>query len=327
MVNNNSKNRKNRIRIKKKSKVKNNKNLNIKTKKFNNKSKKNHKNIFKPLNCSPHKENKILKYSCYSEIDLQLLRNIWNSRHPDKPILTKNPHSIWSILRLYYSEICNKESCWVRQMVKDKNIEKQLLESFAPVSPASWKKNPNEWLSSIDILRVMNQYEKKYKCFEFLGPSPINYDTIEINGKCVWDEICTFNLQSQIEKGKHKTGIIFNTDPDYKSGEHWISLFINAKSSTIFFFDSAGQNVPEEIFRFVKNVQQQGKNMSPQITFIFDQNYPVEHQYNDTECGIYSIFFITHMLQDKINGQYLKTHILNDEYIEQFRKIYFNDEL
>jgi len=33
------------------------------------------------------------------------------------------------------------------------------------------------------------------------------------------------------------------------------------------------------------------------------------------------------MLDDKITGHYLKTHILKDEYMEKFRKVYFNEDL
>ena len=74
--------------------------------------------------------------------------------------------------------------------------------------------------------------------------------------------------------------------------------------------------------KFVKTVISQGKGLG--IDFKFDQNYPVEHQYGNTECGIYSIFFIAHMLEDTINEQYLKTHVLHDKYMSKFRKIYFN---
>ena len=44
--------------------------------------------------------------------------------------------------------------------------------------------------------------------------------------------------------------------------------------------------------KFVVNISEQGRNLRPKILFEFDQNHPVEHQYGDTECGIYSIFFI-----------------------------------
>jgi len=280
---------------------------------------------FIKLNCSP--ENKSKQYTCYTDNELLLLRTMWNKRHPDRPITSTKSEDIWKQLKHYYTNICNKESCWVRQMVKNTTMEKELLDSFAPESPKEWKKNPNAWLSSLDILQVMTQYEKKYKCFDFLGPSPINYDSHHVNGECVWEELCEFNLADQIKRGKTKVGIIFNTDPDYKGGEHWISLFINIKKGTIFFFDSAGNPVPKQINKFVKTVTKQGTQLKNPIIFNFDQNYPVEHQYKNTECGVYSIFFIIHMLEDKITSHYLKTHILKDEYMEKFRKVYFNEEL
>ena len=289
-------------------------------------SKRFNKTIKKPfvkLNCSPENKNK--DYTCYSDDDLHKLRNMWNQRHPDRPIKTNDPKLIWELLKNYYSTLCNKESCWVRQMTKNTKMEKELLDAFAPESPEVWKKNPNEWLSSIDILQVMNQYEKKYKCFDFLGPSPIDYDTHKLYGECVWEELCHFSLADQLKKGHFKIGVIFNLDPHYKGGSHWVSLFINVKTKTIFYFDSAGEQVPAQIKKFADDVIEQGKKLSKPILFKFDQNYPVEHQYGNTECGVYSIFFITHMLEDKITGHYLKTHVLKDKYMEKFRKVYYNE--
>ena len=281
-----------------------------------------YKQEFKKLNCSP--ENKEKEYTCYSDSDLNKLKEMWNIRHPDQPIKTSNPKQIWETLKEYYASVCNKETCWVRQMTKNTKMEQELLDAFAPESPKEWNKNPNEWLSSIDILKVMNQYEKKYKCFDFIGPSPIDYDTHKLYGECVWEELCHFNLKEQIQKGHTKVGVIFNLDPHYKGGSHWVSLFINIKKKTIFYFDSAGETIPEQIKKFVDSVIVQGHKLSTPINFKFDQNNPVEHQYGNTECGVYSIFFIIHMLEDKITGHYLKTHMLKEEYMQQFRNIFYN---
>ena len=303
---------------------------NDKTKTKTKKSKLNNqtKKTFIKLNCSPENRNKSLNsFTCYSDEDLHKLRDIWNARHPDRPIQTNDTKEIWTTIKSYYTKTCNKESCWIKQMVKNTKLEKDLMDSFAPESPDDWKKNPNEWLSSVDIIQVMRQYEKKYKCFDFMGPSPIDYDTHRMHGECVWEELCHFNLEEQIKKGKTKIGIIFNTDPHYKGGSHWISLFINIKKGTIFFFDSAGDKIPNQIMKFVDNIIEQGHNLRTRIDFIFDENHPVEHQYGNTECGIYSLFFIVHMLEDKITSHYLKTHILKDEYMENFRNIYFNSDL
>jgi hypothetical protein len=173
----------------------------------------------------------------------------------------------------------------------------------------------------------MKQYEKAYKCFDFIGPSPIDFDTRKLYGECVWEELCNFNLHNMIKKGKTKIGIIFNTDPHNKPGQHWISMFINIKKGVIFFFDSTGDDAPPEVKKLINRIRKQGLAMNPPINFKVDSNKGVEHQYGNTECGVYSIFFIVHMLEDKVTENYLKTHILKDEYMQEFRHIYFNDSL
>jgi hypothetical protein len=265
-------------------------------------------------------------FTCYTDKSLYKLRDLWNERHPDIKINTNSPEEIHRILSEKLKGVCNKESCWIKQKAAFGNLSSDIADSFAPESPAEWKKNPNEWLSSEDIMNVMKQYEKAYKCFDFIGPTPIDFDTKMLYGECVWDELCHFNLQNELTAGKTKIGVIFNLDPHYKGGSHWVSLFINAKKGTIFYFDSAGEKIPQQIEKFVGTVMEQGRSLSgsKKINFVFDQNYPVEHQYGNTECGVYSLFFIVHMLEDKITAYYLKNHVLKDQYMEKFRKIYFN---
>lgn len=279
------------------------------------------------LNCSPKPKDQLNQYSCYSDNSILKLRNKWNARHPDSKITSRSPKEIHQQLTKLMKNVCNNEACWLNQSgaFGHINTDSELTESFAPMSPPEWKNNPNEWLSSVDIMNVMKQYEKAYPCFDFMGPSPINFDTKKLHGECVWNELCNFNLQRQIEKGKTKIGIIFNTDKDTGPGQHWISMFINIKKKMIFFFDSVGEPAPKQIMVLVKRIQEQGNALG--MEFKFDSNEGIEHQYGNTECGIYSIYFIVHMLEDKMTEEYIKTHILDDKYMEKFRKVYFNDSL
>jgi hypothetical protein len=281
----------------------------------------------KKINCSPKSKGEINGFSCYTDKSLFKLRDLWNARHPTLKINSNNPKEIHLQLSKNLNNVCSTEACWLKQKGDFGQIKDELSDSFAPVSPPEWKKNPNEWLSSEDIIQVMKQYEKAYKCFDFLGPSPIDFDTKKMYGECVWDELCNFSLEKQIKKGKTKIGIIFNTDPHDKPGKHWISLFINIKKKKIFFFDSTGDKAPPEVSALIERVKKQGLVLNPPIKFISDSNEGVEHQYGNTECGIYSLFFIVHMLEDKLTDHYLKTHILKDKYMEKFRHVYFNDSL
>jgi len=286
----------------------------------------------KKLRCSPKKKGIKNNFSCYTDESLYKLRNLWNSRHPDATINSNDTKEIHSKLQQFLGDVCNKESCWLKQQFTQGKITNDIVESFAPESPKEWKKNPNDWLSSLEIIQVMKQYEKAYDCFEFIGPSPIDFDKKKLYGECVWEELCHFSLAKQIENGKTKIGIIFNTDPHDKPGQHWMSMFINIPKRSIFFFDSVGDKAPKEIMKLVKRIKKEGLKLqkpdsNKDMNFTFDQNYPVEHQYGNTECGVYSLFFIVHLLEDKLTEEYFKTHILKDEYMEKFRKIYFNDSL
>ena len=87
------------------------------------------------------------------------------------------------------------------------------INTFAPLQPISWKRKPTEWLSSVDIQKVMKQWENAYKCFEFIGPTPIDFDSHKLYGECVWEELCKFNLSSFLKKNKTK---IKQTRADFK---------------------------------------------------------------------------------------------------------------
>lgn len=275
----------------------------------------------KTSKCAPTLDSK--PYTCYSSNSLHKLKYYWNKRHPDALIHTNDTKEIWNQLKNNLSNVCNSESCWLKQHFIKTKLDTNLLNyTFAPKSPKTWNDNPTEWLTSVDITKVMKQYEKTYTCFEFIGPSPIDYDTHKLYGECVWEELCNFNLNDYIKKGKYKIGIIFNLDPHYKGGSHWVSLFINVTKNFIFYFDSNGDKIPRRIKRLVNTITTQGRNIG--ITFNFQQNHPMEHQYENTECGMYSLYFIIELLKDNKPLSFFKEHRIPDKDMEKLRKIYFN---
>lgn len=296
-------------------------------KRFSSVSKMSDSKIFKQLNCSAGtKKRSSGGVSCFSPAELNRLKAMWNVRHPDSKITSSSPQNIWKHLRENYSRVCDKESCWVKQLAGNAHVEKELLSKFAPKSPKEWQKNPNEWLSSLDIISVMNQFEKAYPHFEFLGPSPIDFDKRLHDGKCVWTELCSFSLNNFVKDGTTKIGIIFNTDPHYKSGSHWICMFIDVPKKLIYFCDSTGDEPPKEINDFAARIQEQGRAMSPPLNMRYEYNTRA-HQRSNTECGMYCLYIIINMLEGKLNAGDIKSKRISDDFIEEYRKIYFNPEL
>lgn len=300
---------------------KNNKKSSNKRKKKGNKKTNKKSNNFKQLQCAAQKSK---KNTCYNDDNLIKMRDLWNLRHPEKKIKTNNTNNIWKNLKKNMNNSCNNEKCWLNQEFMKNNINSKLTnDTFAPSSPASWKMNPNEWLSNFDISKVMKQYEKFYNNFVFIGPSPIDFNKRIYQDKCVWNDLCNFNLKDYINNGKKYIGIIFNTDPHNKSGSHWISLYINLEKKFIFFFDSNGDNVPKEIVELINRIKTQGKEIN--IDLEYDNNEGIEHQLKNTECGIYSIYFITSLLTGVRSPLYFKKNIIRDPVMEKYRKIFFND--
>lgn len=262
----------------------------------------------KKENCSPYvKKRNSVKDSCFTDGNLIDLKNIYNKKHPNDTIKTNQPVKIWKQLaeKTKKQYKCNKESCWVNNLADSSNKTKLKTLLFAPPQPVEWKKNPVAWLSNFDILHVLRQYEQTYPNFHFIGPSPIDYNHKDNMGVCVCPKLCKFDMQKEYTAGKRKIGIIFNLDPHYKGGSHWVSLFIDLDDKFVFYFDSTSDPIPDAINGFATNVIQQGRSMTPTIDLSFHQNNKIEHQLKNTECGMYSLFFIITLLIREKDGQKL----------------------
>jgi hypothetical protein len=219
---------------------------------------------------------------------------------------------------LYKKYNCpNDDACLLKKSIQP--VRTQLLKDFRPIMPSNWKKTPNAWLSNIDILNVLRQEEEAHSDFHVIGPTAIDFDTHLNSGECVSDDLCHFSIQTEIKNGKSAVAIVFNLDKHDEPGSHWTSLFIDLSTSSIFYFDSAKNEVPIEIKRFCQRV-------APSFTFYTNQ---CTHQKSNTECGMYSLYFIIEMLYSTNRKQLFNNRFnhakkrVSDKHVEQFRRIYF----
>lgn len=277
------------------------------------------KKSFKRLNCSPLGSKK--KYTCYKDSALYKLCDLWNLRHSDDKITCDNPREIWNILKEKMANVCDSEKCWLNQQFAANNIDANLKHyTFAPERPVSWNKNPNEWLSSNDLTRVMKQYEKKYPNFAFIGPTPIDFDKKIEYGQCVWNELCNINIKKMLEKNKTKIGIIFNTDTHDLDGSHWICLFIDLTQKFIYYFDSNCDKISTEILTLIKRIKAQAKDLGIELEIIENKT---KHQQSTSECGMYVLYIIIQLLCGGKTPACFEKRISDNE-MEKLRKKYFN---
>ena len=116
---------------------------------------------FNTLQCSPGHGNKTLKNStCYEDKILFQMKYIWNKYNKNK-IQSNNPYDIWLFFKNNFKGNCGNEMCWLKYKNFNTNLDiNELRENFRPFAPEKWKTNFHEWLSSLDIINVMKQYEE-----------------------------------------------------------------------------------------------------------------------------------------------------------------------
>ena len=272
--------------------------------------------------CSPHNKQKSL--SCFDKKSLVKMISSWNKHYRKNKIkYTKKDTraKLWHKLDTKMKDKCSSEYCWTSQVGLEGNEKSKLEDKFRPKMPEKWKKNPNEWLNTYDIQRVLRQYEKSMPNFMFIGAVPIDFDYEPSPGNCIVNELCKINVETLLKKGKVNLGVVFNLDKHYESGSHWVAMFAKLNIGKIYYFDSYGYEPSKEVVILMKRLKEQCQKLGIKEAEIKINN--VRHQRKGSECGVYSVNFICKMLEGK-DFETLTNNVVDDDTMEQNRHFYFS---
>lgn len=250
---------------------------------------------------------------------LERLRTAWNERFPNHKIPTtiRKKEALWRELRtrLKSQYKCASEYCAVQELgnTSDKTATRRY---FRPSKPSSWEKDPTDWLDTMSIAEVMEQYETAFPHFEFIGPVPIDFDAKLPGawGKCVVDELCKLDLNVLRRKGTKCIGIVFNLDPHDKPGSHWICAYIDLIANAAYYYDSYGYQAPPEVKRLLRRCYQQG------ISKIYWND--VRHQRKKSECGTYCMYVIISLLKGRSFADICRNRV-DDDTMNAFRDVFY----
>ena len=271
--------------------------------------------------CAPHKENDTV--TCFDKDTLIEMIKKYNKNHKKKifPRMTlkelkkKTRKQLWDGLNEKFREACNDERCWRDTYFKNM---KALDNDLKPVYPESWNSNKNEWLTTSNINNVCEQFEKKYPDFMFIGAVPIDFNDKISKSTCVVNELCKFRVDKFKQSKKHKLGVIFNLDPHYKDGSHWVALFADLQKGIIVYFDSYGYEPEQQIIDFITRLKQENEKLGVKTRVIKNT---LRHQYKYSECGMYCIYFIKSMVEGK-SYSIINNHIPDDK-MEKLRAVFY----
>jgi hypothetical protein len=249
-------------------------------------------------------------------------------------------------------EICIINKTEENRILDSNEVNKIKFNHFKPYA----SKNPIDWLSNDDIDMVQEQLYKKYNGYYYSNihmidlvmvdhsnSQLINHPIKNIKDIDFYKELnnIDYNNKITIEPNKLKSyGIVCNTDPSTKGGQHWFSIYINFNSSgtlqdpyTIEYFNSSGGPLYSKKFKeFFLNLENDLTNkLQKCVKFIQVTN--IQHQGLEPglgdksgNCGCYSLYYIWSRLQNIPYQEFNKKKmILSDNIITEFREKLFRD--
>lgn len=266
---------------------------------------------------------------------------------------------IWLRMKDKYRNHCKSEHCWIER-AKDRlsrKERKRLRSRFRPKAPRSWKQKPAQWLTNVDIERVLRQYERRYPTFFFAGVFPLDFnedasttnpsfsskagggsggdddDDTHINATtCVVDSpLCGVHLPSttlpKTRDGStpQQWGIVLNLDRNGEPGSHWVAVFSDWTHHRVYFYDSNGKPPPTEARRLLTQLQTHHDTHHPDTPMEVVVNTR-QHQFQNTECGVYAIHFITSMLDGVSFKDFVEERAVTDREMALYRRFYFRHE-
>jgi hypothetical protein len=287
--------------------------------------------------CAPAK--KYTDGSCFTTDSLKKIADSYNKKYQNKIRITENKKELVEQLEDRMKDKCSNQVCWLRQEFVRGIVDETMKNTFRPDGPNDSK----EWLSTRDIDKVMEQYQEKYSDFCYLGTVPYDFEELPIL------EFDKMDFNEMERKGKNRLGMVINLDEHDQSGSHWVALYADLKKNQVYFFDSFGkapggrirkfatriakhlyqkkfgEQVAKEFKYIVKGLNKQDKlggairEKLNQVDVRFNK---IQHQFENTECGVYSINFIIRLLKGETFNE-ITNNITKDAEMNQCRNVYF----
>ena len=298
------------------------------------------------------KEDNICAHHINDGSGICIPKNIIVNIH-NKVINNSNKNDYNELIKELGSELSctndnNIELCIINKAPIDEQMKTNLKKEYLKPEGAL---DPVEWLNNTNIDEIQEQFYKKYPNYyysyihmiDFVMHPPDNeikdHRIINIKDIDFVKELNGVDYKNKITSNNNKLkyyGVVFNTDPSHKSGQHWFSLFFNFASVgtindpwTLEYFNSSGEDIKTSGFNdyFKKLAIEISKGTNKVCNYI--RVTKLQHQNTVTgNCGCYALGYIWDRLEKIPSSKYNDPNelITDDKYVSNFRKRLFRPE-
>lgn len=280
--------------------------------------------VYVPITIMNHPDRHKTKKIIDKQLSIQNFSKCNPARHRTRKNTRCLPKNVYDLANTYKIAHHLDDHEFIDKLLISDTKKKYLRKYYLrPRFPTTWKKNPTTWLDNFNIEDVMTQYTEAFSWFLFKGVLPIDFSApspyIKDRNICLHPEICDLDLAVEYKKGIRAIGFIFNLDPHFKGGSHWVALYIdihNINHPWCGYFDSYGYRPPALISRFMRSF----RTNHPDIELMYNSR---RFQYGNSECGMYSLYFILSMIHEVKFKTFCKKSI-SDAYMLELRHVLFS---
>lgn len=224
--------------------------------------------------------------SVFDAQEIERLREVYNKEHrSEKPIAKGPADTTWRELQRRLGAKCKtgRKECIVGSLLPK------------PKAPEEWSTNKEEWLSSEDIDALEKNYQMLFPDYYYVGTVPIDFDLQSETKQCLVSALCSIRLPELYKKGKHRIGIVINTDTHDGPGQHWVAVFCDIRPELEYprftYFDSYAHRPEKEIKDLMKRWKAQWDATRIHKKPMKLSYNKTRHQFKDSECGMYCLYF------------------------------------
>ena len=118
---------------------------------------------------------------------------------------------------------------------------------------------------------------------------------------------------------------VLNTDNHHGKGKHWFAVACDCRKEpySVEFFNSSGNAPVAEVIDWMEKTKALLMKKFPNIHIEEYSNTGKRHQFKDTECGLYSLYFIRRRLDGHPFSDFLSNKYW-DKIMTEFRKFCFH---
>jgi hypothetical protein len=224
------------------------------------------------------------------------------------------------------SEVCVLNAPEVKQAVGNETIKKELAVNFKELGP----RDSNAWLSNVNLDRTLQKWAVEFPdlyvwpyCMSDFYKTKGSLATIKVvdilNGTAS-QEIAT----GRVTRKCTRMACVLNTDVHTGRGIHWVCVFVDCSKSpySIEYWNSAGNPPFNSVVRWMEETRADLKKYKPNISVNTYSVTSVPHQESNSECGVYTLFYIRKRLEGT-PIQYFMDKRIPDEVMTEFRKYLF----